>query len=82
MPLLYILDLGMGLALMLYDHLLTFSREVKLVWKAPSSFGRNAFLVNNYLVIACLIIAAHREFSPQQILNRLLLAHLFIVSLQ
>lgn len=52
-----------GLVAMFYDHILTFPAEVSLVWRARPSFGRNGFLLNKYLVLACLVINAHCE-SP------------------
>ena len=56
-----VLILAIGLALMLYDHTLTFPDEVAFVWKAPSSFGRNGFLINKYLTLVCLLIDASRK---------------------
>jgi len=49
---------GIGLVLLLYDHILTFDDEVRLVWKARRSFARSAFLVNRYLVACALIWVA------------------------
>ncbi|CAE6509637.1 unnamed protein product [Rhizoctonia solani] len=39
---------GSGLALLLYDHLLTLSTEIELVWPAKMSPVKCAFLVNRY----------------------------------
>ncbi|VDB90069.1 unnamed protein product [Peniophora sp. CBMAI 1063] len=44
-----------GLVVLLYDHLLTVSDEVNLVWRAPRSFAKFAYLGNRYLVLAALI---------------------------
>lgn len=52
-----------GLVLMLYDHALLLPAEVAFVWKAPSSFSRNGFLLNKYLAIVCLLVDAYR--TPQ-----------------
>ncbi|KLO09484.1 hypothetical protein SCHPADRAFT_562858 [Schizopora paradoxa] len=40
---------------MIYDHLLTFDDEVQLVWHAPPSFAKYAFLFNRYCTAAFLI---------------------------
>jgi len=44
-----------GLVCLLYDHALTFSEEVSLIWRAPRSFAKFAFLANRYLVPIALI---------------------------
>ncbi|KZV72087.1 hypothetical protein PENSPDRAFT_650014 [Peniophora sp. CONT] len=44
-----------GLVILLHDHLLTLSEEVNLIWRAPRSFAKFAFLGNRYLVLAALI---------------------------
>ncbi|KAA1478115.1 hypothetical protein DENSPDRAFT_658165 [Dentipellis sp. KUC8613] len=49
---------AIGLVLLLHDHVLTLPQEVSLIWKAPSSFAKYAFLVNRYLVPASLILVA------------------------
>jgi hypothetical protein len=51
-----------GLSLLLYDHLLTFSDEVDLVWKAPNSFSKWAFLLNRYVVVAAHVTNALRTY--------------------
>ncbi|KAK7685325.1 hypothetical protein QCA50_011689 [Cerrena zonata] len=48
-----------GLVVLLYDHILTFSEEIRLVWHAPHSFAKYAFLFNRYLVLSCLLPVAH-----------------------
>ena len=50
-----------GLVVLLYDHALTFSDEVTLVWAAPRSFAKYAYIFNRYLVMACLLAVAHGE---------------------
>ncbi|THH00149.1 hypothetical protein EW026_g2345 [Hermanssonia centrifuga] len=50
---------AVGLVILFYDHLLTLPDEVKLVWGAPASFAKYAFLLNRYLVLASLITVAH-----------------------
>ncbi|CAL1708226.1 unnamed protein product [Somion occarium] len=48
-----------GLVVLLYDHVLTFNDEVSLVWRAPASFPKYAFLFNRYLVLGCLLAVAY-----------------------
>ena len=55
-------ETAIGLIILLYDHVLTFSDEVTLVWLAPPSFPKYAFIFNRYLVLACLIGIAHGEY--------------------
>ncbi|KAH8119509.1 hypothetical protein DFH11DRAFT_1500977 [Phellopilus nigrolimitatus] len=50
---------GIGLVIMLYDHILTFGDEVRFVWHAKPSFAKKAFLANRYLVPAVLIGVAN-----------------------
>ena len=52
---------AVGLIILFYDHLLTFADEVRLVWRAPRSFPKYAFLFNKYLVLANLLAIAHGE---------------------
>lgn len=54
-------NLAVGLVVLIYDHLLTFSDEVRLVWAAPRSFAKYAYLLNRYLVLAVLLGVAHGE---------------------
>ncbi|KAH8829267.1 hypothetical protein DL96DRAFT_1791037 [Flagelloscypha sp. PMI_526] len=44
-----------GLILLLYDHILTLSQEIELVWKARSSIGRTLFLILRYLPVLGLV---------------------------
>lgn len=37
--------------------------EVKLVWGAPRSFAKHAFLVNRYIVLGCMLAVAYGEYS-------------------
>jgi len=48
-----------GFVILVYDHLLTFGDEVQLVWAAPRSFAKYAYLFNRYLVMACLFAVTH-----------------------
>ncbi|TCD64734.1 hypothetical protein EIP91_003690 [Steccherinum ochraceum] len=47
-----------GLAVLLYDHLLTLDVEIKYVWRAPPSLPKIAFLFNRYMVLGCLLAIA------------------------
>lgn len=49
---------GVGLVIVLYDHMITFHDEVRLVWQARSSFAKWLFLCNRYLVPTTLIWVA------------------------
>ncbi|KIJ40907.1 hypothetical protein M422DRAFT_780568 [Sphaerobolus stellatus SS14] len=44
-----------------YDHLLLLDQEVRLIWRAEGSRWKLAFLLNRYIVPACLVIAAYQE---------------------
>lgn len=57
---------AVGLVFLLYDHALTFSDEVELVWKAKPSFAKHLFLFNRYLVAGCLIAVAYCAYSPHR----------------
>jgi hypothetical protein len=46
---------GIGVAFLIYDHVITFRREYDLVWRAPASTSKYAFLVNRYIVPAAMI---------------------------
>lgn len=50
---------AVGFVVLLYDHVLTFVDEVKLIWAAPVSFPKYAFLFNRYLVLACMLGVAY-----------------------
>ncbi|CAE6447703.1 unnamed protein product [Rhizoctonia solani] len=60
-----------GLALLLYDHILTLSTEIELVWPAKMSPVKCAFLINRYLcplVLAfiCAVNSGHwRDLDDQ-----------------
>lgn len=55
---------AVGLVVLLYDHALTFVDEVKLIWAAPASFPKYAFLFNRYLVLGCMLGVAYGEWTP------------------
>jgi len=48
-----------GLVVLLYDHILLFGEEKRLVWSAKASWSKSLFLVNRYVVPFCLIITTH-----------------------
>ncbi|KAJ7232082.1 hypothetical protein C8J57DRAFT_177151 [Mycena rebaudengoi] len=47
-----------GLVILLYDHLLTFGDEVRLIWSAKSSTTKFMFLATRYLVPSLMILNA------------------------
>ncbi|EJD03269.1 uncharacterized protein FOMMEDRAFT_156655 [Fomitiporia mediterranea MF3/22] len=49
---------GVGLVIVLYDHMITFHDEVRLIWQARSSFAKWLFLCNRYMVPTTLIWVA------------------------
>ncbi|THG95488.1 hypothetical protein EW145_g7948 [Phellinidium pouzarii] len=63
---------GIGLVMLIYDHLLTFDDEVRFVWRAKPSFARRAFLINRYLVLVILLVWASfmNNFSNNTITDR------------
>ena len=63
---------AVGLIVLLYDHVLTFFDEVRLIWRAPASYPKYAFLFNRYLVLACLITIARGSCSVLYLLMGLL----------
>ncbi|KAI9510915.1 hypothetical protein F5148DRAFT_1281376 [Russula earlei] len=52
-----------GLVALLYDHALTLSDEIRLIWTAPRSFAKWMFLVNRYLSEVCLVAVANEMFG-------------------
>ncbi|TFY67264.1 hypothetical protein EVG20_g4004 [Dentipellis fragilis] len=67
---------AIGLVALIYDHILTLPDEIRLIWKAPRSFAKWAFLANRYIVALCLILVANElcgfnmfEFSTQIIVR-------------
>ena len=48
-----------ALVVLLWDHCLTFSEEVRLVWPSRANFVKRAFLINRYLVPIILSINMH-----------------------
>lgn len=44
---------------LLYDHILTFDDEVRLIWRAKTTFPKVLFLINRYMVPASIILKAH-----------------------
>lgn len=49
-----------GLAILIYDHILTLRSEWSLIWRAPPSFAKYAFLLNRYLVPGCMTAAIYQ----------------------
>ncbi|GLB37231.1 hypothetical protein LshimejAT787_0402820 [Lyophyllum shimeji] len=48
-----------GLVLLVYDHILTLSTEISLIWSSPPSFSKYLFLLNRYLVPTALLLIAY-----------------------
>ncbi|KAG9080621.1 hypothetical protein FS749_007956, partial [Ceratobasidium sp. UAMH 11750] len=45
-----------GYVVLLYDHIITFSDEVELIWSRPTSVVSTIFLLNRYLTPAVLAV--------------------------
>lgn len=52
-----------GCVVLLWDHLLTFEREVEYIWKLPIEFNKVVFVFNRYIVEAFLFFNACSEFE-------------------
>ncbi|KAI0708192.1 hypothetical protein C8T65DRAFT_740205 [Cerioporus squamosus] len=50
---------AIGLMVLLYDHVLTFADEVKLIWTAPATYAKYIFLLNRYAVLGTLLAVAY-----------------------
>ncbi|KAJ3553397.1 hypothetical protein NM688_g3635 [Phlebia brevispora] len=48
-----------GLSILVYEYVLTFNDEVRLVWKAPPSLAKHALLFNHYFVLVVQFIIAN-----------------------
>lgn len=55
-------DIVMGLVLLLHDHVITFRLERRLIWTAPRSVAKYAFMINRYLVPVALLVASLGKF--------------------
>ena len=55
---------AVGFVVLFYDHLLTIDEEIRLVWHAPLSLPKIAFLFNRYMVLGCLLLITCGEFTP------------------
>ncbi len=51
--------IAIGLMVLLYDHILTFADEVKLIWTAPATYAKYIFLLNRYTVLGTLLAVAY-----------------------
>ncbi|KIJ48811.1 hypothetical protein M422DRAFT_45204 [Sphaerobolus stellatus SS14] len=45
-----------GLTVLIFDHLLTLSREIHLIWHTPNDTSKGAFLINRYIVTPVMIM--------------------------
>ena len=48
-----------GLAALLWDHLLTFAEEVDVIWVAPWTLSKITFVFLRYGVLAALLLIAY-----------------------
>jgi hypothetical protein len=48
--------LVVGLVLLITDYFASFRQERDLIWRAPASFMKYGFLINRYLIPACLVV--------------------------
>ncbi|KAL5523958.1 hypothetical protein ACEPAG_8131 [Sanghuangporus baumii] len=73
---------GIGLVIMLYDHILTFGEEVRLVWQAKPSFAKWLFLANRYLVPMMLIGVAlfMNDFSNNSLATTTSCRRFFVIT--
>ncbi|KAK0195218.1 hypothetical protein F5146DRAFT_276995 [Armillaria mellea] len=49
--------------IMLYDHVLSFHREVELIWRRRTSFINNIFLWHRYFGLFCILFELSGEFN-------------------
>ena len=56
---LYTTSAAVGLAVLLYDHILTFADEIELIWPAPATYAKYMFLLNRYIVLGTLLAVAY-----------------------
>ncbi|EMD30963.1 hypothetical protein CERSUDRAFT_127678, partial [Gelatoporia subvermispora B] len=50
---------AVGFVVLVYDYVLTVHEEVRLVWPAPRSVAKWAFIVNRYFVISVQLVVAY-----------------------
>jgi len=58
-----------GLVFILYDHILSFSDEVELVWKASWTFPKAIFLLLRYAVPCALIVHNYQLIGLNTVMN-------------
>jgi hypothetical protein len=52
-----------GLVILMYDHILSFPREVRLIWPLPWEYPKIAFIYNRYCVTGYLIYVAYGKLQ-------------------
>lgn len=52
-------DLGAALTIVLWEHLITFNKEVELIWLQPLGLTKIIFIFNRYVVDVGLIYSAY-----------------------
>ena len=55
------------LALMIYDHLLTFGDEVRIIWKNRFTGVTVIFLVNRYFSLGAYLAVMYTKFAPSDV---------------
>lgn len=58
-----------GVCVLAYDHLLTFSEEVRLIWKRPKSIVSYLFLINRYVTPLILAVDVYDKGGLTEKLN-------------
>ncbi|KAG9011168.1 hypothetical protein FRB94_009094 [Tulasnella sp. JGI-2019a] len=63
-----------GFCILIYDHLITFSDEVRFIWKRPKNLVSWIFLVNRYFTPAMLVLDLYDKlgFATHLTLSRIL----------
>jgi len=53
-----------GVSIIVFDHIITFDREVKFVWKSKWSLVKVLFFINRYYTLAWSLFTLYALFSP------------------
>lgn len=53
---------AVALTILLYDHTLTFPREIEFIRGARASFVKYTFLFNRCLVLGCMLVVSYGTF--------------------
>ncbi|KAF7300476.1 hypothetical protein HMN09_00931800 [Mycena chlorophos] len=63
-------------AIIVFDHIITFDEEVKLIWKSSWSMGKALFVINRYYTLVSVVINNYALFSPVPLTDSVRLAFL------